>query len=99
MNVRNRIAAAGAAGAVLLSGAAAFSPADAAPVITGGLVNVTVVDVLSGDQIQVLNGVTLNVAAQVCGVAVNVLATELGPTGTAVCNATSTTITTVTQRR
>lgn len=60
------------AGAALTVGAVA--PASAAPVITGGLVNVTVVDslnnVLSDNQVGV--GVAANVAAAVCGVTVPV---------------------------
>jgi hypothetical protein len=50
-------------------------PADAAPVITGGLVNVTVVDVLSGNQVTAQ--VPVSVAANVCGVPVSVLAQDL----------------------
>jgi hypothetical protein len=62
-------------------------PAMASPVVTGGLVNVTVTDVannvLSNDNIAV--GAALNVAANVCGVAVNVLATQLGTSGPISC--------------
>jgi hypothetical protein len=91
------------AGGVIVAGATA--PAQAAPVITGGLVNVTIVDVLNDNNISVvaLNGLTLQAAAQVCGVKVNVLAVDLGPDGTAVCSVTqdsdSTTTITVDQRR
>lgn len=91
------------AGGIVLVGATA--PAQAAPVVTGGLVNVTItdVDLLNNVAVTALNGVTLQVAANVCGVAVNVLAADLGPDGEAVCNITqdsdSTTTTTVTQRR
>jgi uncharacterized lipoprotein YajG len=57
------------------------------PVVTGGLVNVTVTDVannvLSNDNIAV--GAALNVAANVCGVADNVLATQLGTSGPISC--------------
>jgi len=49
--------------------------ASAAPVITGGLVNVTVVDVLSGNQVTAQVPVT--VAANICGVPVSVLSQEL----------------------
>lgn len=91
------------AGLVLAGGA--IAPAQAAPVVTGGLVNVTVtdVDLLNNVSVTALNGVTLKVAAEICGVTVNALATDLGPDGEAVCDITqdsdSTTTTTVTQRR
>jgi hypothetical protein len=42
------------------------------PVITGGLVNITIVDVLNDNQISVQ--VPIGVAANVCGVQANVLA-------------------------
>ena len=53
-----------------------------------GLVNVNIEDVINGDvlsNIDVGVGVALNVAANVCGVAVGVLATQLGQTGVAQC--------------
>lgn len=53
----------------------AMPAAAAPPVVTGGLVNVTVVDVLSGNQVNAQ--VPVSVAANVCGVAVNVLAQDL----------------------
>jgi hypothetical protein len=49
-------------------------PALAQPVFTGGLVNITVTDVLNNNQVNVQ--VPIGVAANVCGVAVNVLASE-----------------------
>jgi hypothetical protein len=56
---------------LLAVGAAA--PASAQPpVITGGLVNITIVDVLNDNQINVQ--VPIGVAANVCGVQANVLA-------------------------
>ena len=51
---------------------AAMPVASASPVVTGGLVNVTITDVLSGNQVNVQ--VPIGVAANVCGVAANVLA-------------------------
>ncbi len=51
------------------------APASAAPVITGGLVNVTVVDVLSG--VQVTAQVPITVAANVCDTTVALLSREL----------------------
>ena len=58
-------------------------PAEAAPVITGGLVNVTVTDVLSGNQVTAQ--VPITVAANVCDVSVAVLAQDLRD-GTADCS-------------
>ena len=62
--------------------AAWAAPASASPVITGGLVNVTVTDVLNNNTVTVLQdvnvGVALNAAANICGVSVNVLAQQLG---------------------
>jgi hypothetical protein len=69
--IRRGVIAAAAAGAL----AVPALPAAAQPVITGGLVNVTIVDVLSGNQVTAQ--VPITVAANVCGVAVNVLATDL----------------------
>lgn len=74
------------AGAALLCGAAA--PASAQPVVTGGLVNVTVVDLIDGDVLSNNNvavGAALGIAANVCGVGVNVLAQQLGTSGPISC--------------
>jgi hypothetical protein len=70
--------------------------ASAAPVITGGLVNVTIVDVLSGNQVTA--HVPVSVAANICGVAVNVLARQL-PTGPVDCSNALQTITVSRQTR
>jgi hypothetical protein len=54
--------------------------ASAQPVVTGGLINITVVDVLTGDILsdnEVNLGVGLNLAANACDVNVNVLAEQL----------------------
>jgi hypothetical protein len=56
----------------ILAAGIAVPSASAQPVITGGLVNVTITDVLSHDQISVQ--VPIGVAANVCGVQANVLA-------------------------
>lgn len=79
MTRTKRIAtAAAAAGAMALAPAI---PALAQPVVTGGLVNVTVTNLLTNATILSYNnvgiGVAANVAANVCGVAVNVISTEL----------------------
>jgi hypothetical protein len=56
----------------------------AQPVFTGGLVNVTIVDVLSGNQVSLT--VPIAVAANICDVSVNVLAVDLSQDGRATCN-------------
>lgn len=75
------------AGAALLGGAAA--PASAQPVVTGGLVNVTVVDLVDVNNNQILNNIgvaaALGIAANVCGTTVNVLAAQLGTSGPVTC--------------
>jgi hypothetical protein len=71
MRTFRRIAAGLATTGLLAAGIAAPSAA-AAPVITGGLVNVTVTDVLNNAEINVQ--VPVGVAANVCGVQANVLA-------------------------
>jgi hypothetical protein len=78
-NYARKAAVAVFAGAALTTGA--LAPASAAPVITGGVVNVTVADslnnVLSSNDVGV--GVAANIAAAVCGttVPVAVLATQV----------------------
>lgn len=79
------------AGAALCVGGAA-TPASAAPLITGGLVNVTVTDVIDGDVLSNNNvsvGAALGIAANICDVGVNVLATQLGDAGTTTCTSTA----------
>jgi hypothetical protein len=78
--------------AVLLSTGALFggfagASAQAQPVITGGLVNVTITDVLSQDQITVQ--VPVGVAANVCGFDANVLAQQLNSDNTPSCTASN----------
>jgi hypothetical protein len=66
--------------------------AAAQPVVTGGLVNITVVDVLNNNTVTLDRVVTVNaalgVAANVCDVGVNVLATQLGSGNDATCSNT-----------
>lgn len=68
---------------LLMAGTAsvmAAPPASAQPLVTGGLVNVTVTDVIDGDVLSDNNvsvGAALGVAANVCDVNVNVLARQL----------------------
>jgi hypothetical protein len=69
--VRTRkLAASLFASGLLAVGAAA--PASAQPIITGGLVNITIVDVLNNNEVNVQ--VPIGVAANVCGIQANVLA-------------------------
>lgn len=71
-----------AAAATLAAGGAALSvaPASAQPLVTGGLVNVTVTNVANNNEILNQNnisvGAALQIAANVCDV--NVLAVQLG---------------------
>jgi hypothetical protein len=86
--------------AMTVGGALAAIPAApalaAGPVVTGGLVNVTVTNlannntVLSNDNIAV--GAALQVAANVCGVGVNVLSSQLGTSGPISCTNTTKTL-------
>lgn len=79
MNIRRSIATVGAAGALATGSLFLAAPAQAQPVITGGLVNVTVVDAVDVTNNRILQnvgvGVAANVQAQVCGtqVGANVL--------------------------
>lgn len=78
------------AGALALTGGTAFmaTPAQAAPVVTGGLVNVTVTDVIDGDVLSQNNvgvAAVVGIAANVCDVNVGGILGELRKTGTATC--------------
>lgn len=58
----------------------AVAPATSAPLVTGGLVNITITDITIGDVLSNNNvalGAALGIAANVCGVNVNVLARQL----------------------
>ncbi len=106
MKIRRTAAALTSAAALSVTGVAMATPAQAAPVITGGLVNVTITDlqilndsinnnnvlndVLNDNQINL--GVAAVVIAQVCDVQVGVLAT-LVQTGTTTCAADGGTLT------
>jgi hypothetical protein len=61
--------------------------ASAQPVVTGGLINVTLVDVLSHDNIAVQ--VPVGIAANVCDVNAAVLLAAVRDTGSATCEATA----------
>jgi hypothetical protein len=70
-STKARVAVALAAGALGTSAAAAPA-ATAQPLVTGGLVNITITDLLNNNQVNVQ--VPVGVAANVCGVQANVLA-------------------------
>jgi hypothetical protein len=77
------------AGLLIAAGGSVMAapPATAAPLVTGGLVNVTVTDVIDGGVVRDVNvglGAALGIAANVCDVNVNVLARQLR-TGGATC--------------
>lgn len=75
-----RVAATGFATAAIFGTVA--GPATAQPIVTGGLVDITINDVLSHNDVNV--AAALNIAANICGVNVNVLAQQIG-TGDATC--------------
>ena len=65
-----------------------------------GLVNVNVSDIVLNEVISDINvgiGVGLNVAAEICGVAVGVLASQLGQTGVAQCDGPGDQVVTITR--
>jgi hypothetical protein len=58
-------------------------PAFAQPVVTGGLVNVTITNVLNQNQVTVT--IPIQAAANVCGVDIGVLTTAIGKNQTVTC--------------
>lgn len=76
----------GAISALTLGMGGLASPAQAAPVVTGGLVNITIVDAVDVTDVTVIAQLPIAVAANICGVSVNVLATDLR-NGSADCDA------------
>lgn len=90
-NIKRYAASAVLAGA--LAAPALASPASAAPVFTGGLVNVTIVDLVTLENVLNRNnvglGVAAGIAANVCGTRVNVLIADIKDDGTATCTATA----------
>ena len=82
------------AGALAVPMAATTS---AQPVVTGGLVNVTIVDAVDIEEVQVSVGAALALAANLCDVNVNVLATQLRDGGATCQNAVDGTEVTISQ--
>lgn len=78
------IAAAALAGGMSLVPAI---PAMASPVVTGGLVNVTVTNLLNTNSVALQ--IPINAAANICGVSVNVLSTGISTGATYTCTARS----------
>lgn len=87
MNIRRSLATVGAAGALAVTSLGVAAPAQAAPVVTGGLVNVTIVDAVDISRVTVQLPVA--VAANVCDVDVAILLAAIEDTGTANCTATA----------
>lgn len=87
MNIRRSLATVGAAGALAVAPLGVAAPAQAAPVVTGGLVNVTIVDAVDISRVTVQLPVA--VAANVCDVDVAILLAAIQDTGTANCTATA----------
>ncbi len=73
-NMKTRAAAVVATGALSLGAFAAPAMAQG-PVVTGGLVNITVTDVLNNNQVAVQ--VPIGIAANLCNVQANVLAQNM----------------------
>lgn len=87
MNIRRSLATVGAAGALAVTSLGVAAPAQAAPVVTGGLVNVTIVDAVDISRVTVQLPVAA--AANVCDVNVAILLAAIQDTGTANCTATA----------
>ena len=75
-----RVDTASIAGALALGGASAAPAQAAGPVVTGGLVNVTLTNVLNNNQVVV--AVPIQAAAAICAVSVDVLSLQLTPGST-----------------
>ena len=83
MRIPRTLAAAGAATFLAGTVLGVSGPSSAAPLVTGGVVNVTVTDVVDDvtvvvQDVNVAVGAALGIAANVCDVNVNVLARQLG---------------------
>ncbi len=65
------------------------APVAAQPVVTGGLVNVTIVDFLDVNVQDVVVQIPVSAAANVCDINAAVLLAAIVDTGTASCTATS----------
>jgi hypothetical protein len=94
-----RIAMGAASAALALGGTVAMStPAQAAPLVTGGVVNVTVTEVIDDVTVVVQDvnvgvAAALGIAANVCDTNVNVIAQQLARGGSCTSDATGQTAT------
>jgi len=77
IRLKRAAAVAGLTASLALAPAAAAS---AAPVVTGGLVNVTITNVLNNNTVQV--AIPVNAAANICNVSVGVIADLVDTGGT-----------------
>ncbi len=88
MNICRSLATVGAAGTLAVGSLGVAAPAQAqAPVVTGGLVNVTIVDAVDVNDVVVQ--VPIAAAVNICDTTVAVLVEDLQD-GTANCTATAT---------
>ena len=71
--------------ATALLGVGTAAPASAQPVVTGGLVNVTLTNVLNNNTVIVQ--VPIGIAANVCDVNAAAILAQVRDTGSATCNA------------
>jgi hypothetical protein len=92
MRIRTAVAALAMTAGAAAGGLALTGPAMATP--QNGLVNVYAQDILSGNQVILLQNVPVSVAATVCGLTTNVLSNELLSGNHAVCTAKNTPVTT-----
>jgi hypothetical protein len=83
MFIRKSVAAIALTAGAALGGFAVAGPAAATP--QNGLVNIHTEDILSGNQVIVLQNVPISVAATVCGLTTNVLSNQLLSGNHAVC--------------
>ena len=93
MKVRRRVITVLAAAAMSMGLMA--GPAAAQPLFTGGLVNVTVNDVIDVENVRL--GVGIAIAANICGVNVAALAQEFTQTGTGDCTSETGDVVKITQ--
>ena len=87
MNIIRRSGVVVASGLIITGAMGVATPASAAPLVTGGLVNVTVTDVLNDNTVTVLDNANISVAAavklaaQICGTSIGVIG-QSSATGT-----------------
>lgn len=80
MKLRRNLVTLAAAGALTVGGGVVAAPAMAQPVVTGGLVNVTVTNLLNNNTVQV--AIPVDAAANICNVSVDVITGYVANGGT-----------------